>query len=118
MMGRRKKWKVDLLSGRAAGLIVLVVLFLIGSVVGCVCAGCIEDPDSTLAGYVRDCLSALVQGQTGGRFLPVLWEVSKVPLAAFVLGLTALGVVGLPVLFALRGFLLCYAVSAFFRLFG
>lgn len=117
-MGRRRKWKVDLLSGRAAGLLLLSALFLIGSVVGCVCAGCVEDPDGTLADYVRGCLSALSLGQMEVGFFSALWEISKVPLAAFLLGLTALGVIGLPVLFALRGFLLCYAVSAFFRLFG
>lgn len=118
MMGRRKKWKVDLLSGRAAGLVLLGVLFLIGSVIGCICAGCIDESADTLVSYVRGFLQALMQGQNGGRFLPVLWEVSKVPLAAFLLGLTALGVVGLPVLFVYRGFLLSYAVSAFYRLLG
>lgn len=117
-MGRRKKWKVDLLSGRGAGLVLLGVLFFIGSMVGCGCAGSIDDSGETLLNYVRDYLSVLVQGQYSGRFLPVFWEVSKVPLAAFLLGLTALGVIGLPALFAIRGFLLCYAVSAFYRLLG
>ena len=117
-MGRRRKWKVDLLSGWAAGLVLLGVLFLMGGVVGCSCAGCIEDAGDTLIGYLQGYINALLQGQGGGGVLPILWEVSKVPLAAFLLGLTALGVVGLPVLFALRGFLLCYAVAAFYRLLG
>lgn len=117
-MGRRKKWKVDLLSGRAAALILLGGLFLIGSVAGCVCAGLINDPGGALLDYVRGYLEFLAQDVLRGRFVPVLWEISRFPLAAFLLGFTALGVVGLPVLFAVRGFLLCYAVSAFYRLLG
>lgn len=117
-MGRRKKWKVDLLSGRAAALILLSGFFLAGSVAGCVCAGLIDDSGGALLGYVRGYLELLAQDGVPGRFLSVLWEMSRFPLAAFLLGFTALGVVGLPVLFAVRGFLLCYAVSAFCRLLG
>lgn len=118
MMGRRKKWKVDLLSGRAAGLVLLGIFFLLGSTVGCICAGFIDDPGGMLLDYVRGYLTLLAQGDVAGRFLPILWEISFVPILVFVLGLTALGVVGLPALFAVRGFLLCYAVSAFYRLLG
>jgi len=117
-MGRRKKWKVDLLSGQAAALILLSGLFLAGSVVGCVAAGRMADPTGALLTYVRGYLELLAQNGLSTRFWSVLRETVRFPLAAFLLGLTALGVAGLPVLFAVRGFLLSYAVCVFYRLLG
>lgn len=117
-MGRRKKWKVDLLSGQTAAVGLLSVLFLGGSVAGCIAAGVIRDDSGALTEYIRSYLSALEQDRALVRFFPVLWETMRFPLAVFLLSLTALGVVGLPILFALRGFLLSYAVSALFRLLG
>ena len=117
-MVRRKKWNVDLLSGRTAALILLSILFLIGGIAGCFCAGLIRDTGNVLLGYVRGCLDQLSQSGVSGRFLIVLWEIVRFPLAAVLLGFTALGVVGVPLLFVVRGFLLCYAVSVFYRLLG
>lgn len=117
-MARRKKWKVDLLSGQAAALLLLSGLFLAGCIAGCVAAGLISDPGGALLDYVRGYLELLASGGMSVRFLGVLWQTVRFPLAAFLLGFTALGVVGLPALFAVRGFLLCYAVSAFYRLLG
>ena len=117
-MGRRKKWKLDLLSGQAAALMLLGVLFLVGSVAGCICAGLIDDSGGALLDYVSGYLDLLARNGVSGHFLSVLWETIRFPLAALLLGFTALGVVGLPVLFLARGFLLCYAVSAFYRLLG
>ena len=42
----------------------------------------------------------------------------RFPLAALLMGFTALGVIGLPVLFAVRGFLFSFSVACFCRLFG
>lgn len=118
MMGRRKKWNVDLLSGRTAALILLSVLFLIGGIAGCFFAGLIRDTGDVLADYLWGCLDQLSQSGISGRFLSVLWEIVRFPLLTVLLSFTALGVVGLPFLFAVRGFLLCYAISVFYRLFG
>lgn len=117
-MGRRKKWKVDLLSGQAAALSLLSVLFLVGSVFGCVTAGLIRDPSGALLDYVRNCLEQLAQDDVTPRFVSVLWETVRFPVVTVLLGFTALGVAGLPLLFAVRGFLLCYAVSVFYRISG
>lgn len=117
-MGRRKKWKVDLLSGQAAALMLLSGLFLAGSVFGCVAAGRIADPAGALLTYVRGYLELLAQDGLTPRFWSVLWEMVRFPLAAFLLGFTALGIVGLPALFAVRGFLLSYAICVFYRLLG
>lgn len=117
-MVRRKKWKVDLLSGRSAALLLLAGLFVIGSVVGCVTAGLIRDPGGDLLNYVRGYLALTAEEGISSHFFGVLWQTARVPLLMAVLGLTALGVVGIPVLFAVKGFALCYAVSAFYRLLG
>lgn len=118
IMGRRKKWKVDLLSGQAAALILLSVLFLVGSVAGCITARLVHDPSGGLLDYVRGCVELLVHDGIGLRFISVLWETVRFPVLAVLLGFTALGVAGVPVLFAVRGFLLCYAVSVFYRILG
>lgn len=117
-MARRKKWKVDLLSGRSAALLLLAGLFLIGSMAGCVAAGLIQDSGGDLLDYVRGYLALAAEEGVSPHFWGILWQTVRVPFFVLVLGLTALGVVGIPVLFAARGFSLCYAVSAFYRLLG
>lgn len=47
-----------------------------------------------------------------------IWDLLRWPLAAFLLGSTALGTAGIPLLLGVRGFLLSFAVSTFARLFG
>lgn len=117
-MGRRKKWKVDLLSGQAAARLLLGGLFLAGSVFGCVAAGLIDDANGALFESMNSYMSLLARHEVSAQFWRVLWETAQVPVLTLLLGFTALGVLGIPVLFAVRGFLLCYAISAFYRMLG
>lgn len=118
-MKRLRGWRMGLLSGRTAALGFLGVLFLTGSIVGCIAAGLLDSNDGgALLDLLDRYVAALKQEDVTVPFLPVLWQVVRIPLAAFLLGLTAIGVVGLPVLFAVRGFCLCYAVSVLYRLMG
>jgi len=117
-MARRKKWRVDLFSGRSAAVVLLASLFALGSVAGCVSAGLICDPGGDLLDYVRGYLVLAAEDGASPHFLSVLWQSVRIPVLTMVLGLTALGVVGIPMLFAVKGFVLCYAVSAFYRLLG
>ena len=48
----------------------------------------------------------------------VLWEQGKSLLAALLLGMTALGVLGLPLLFGVRGFFFTFSAACFCRVFG
>lgn len=60
-------------------------------------------------------------GQGGGvepSLWSSVWELTRWPLAAFLLGSTALGALGLPVLLGVRGFLLSFATATLARLFG
>lgn len=113
-MRGRKKWNVDLLSGDGAAAALLFVLFLLGSILGCVAAGMVDPGHGpALLRQVRGCLAA-----EGLRFSRVLWQTVRFPLAVIVFGFTAFGVAGLPLLFLARGFLACYAASLFYRFLG
>lgn len=50
--------------------------------------------------------------------LPAVWDVFRWPALSFVLGYTALGIAGIPVLLCMRGFLLTYSSAAFMQMFG
>ena len=117
-MARRKKWRVDLFYGRSAAMVLLACLFALGSVAGCISAGLICDPGGDLLNYVRGYLALAAEDGARLHFLGVFWQLVRVPVLALLLGLTALGVVGIPVLFGAKGFALCYAISAFYRLLG
>ena len=116
-MKRPRRWRVNLLSGRTASLWLLAVLFLTGSIAGCMAAGLLSGGEAA-GDYLDGYLAVLEQSLVSIRPAPVVWRAVRVPLAAFLLGMTALGVLGLPVLFGVRGFCLCYACSALFRLMG
>lgn len=118
-MSRRKEWNLDLLSGQTAALVLLGAAFVLGSVAGCLMAGGMDSGgQGALREYLDGYLALMGQDSFAPRFWPMVWDVARFPLLAAVLGFTALGVVGLPMLFGIRGFLLSYAVSAFYRLYG
>ena len=71
-----------------------------------------------LESFLRDYLSAAQAGEIQARFWPMLWEQGRFLIGLCILGVTALGVVGIPVLFLARGFLFSFSVAAFCRIFG
>jgi len=107
-------------SGILPALAVLAVAFLLGGLVGCGLAASVTGGgDDTLAAYIQNYISAAGTGITQPpELLAVVWEVARWPLLTLLLGFTALGVVGIPVLFAVRGFLFSFAVASFIRMFG
>lgn len=103
-----------------SALLCLAVCFAAGAVGGCFFAGALdEDAATSLFDYFGGYFTSMENGQVLHlSLLSAVWEVVRWPLLAFVLGFTALGVVGLPVAFCVRGFLLSYAVSVLVRLYG
>lgn len=102
------------------GLATLSISFLIGTLAGCLLAGRVAQTEgSTLAVYVEGYLSA---ARSGGIAVPnlllVLWETLRWPVLTILLAFTALGMLGIPILFAVRGFLLSFAVASFVRVLG
>ena len=89
------------LRGAAA---LTAVPFLLGGLLGAFsCGSAAAGGAEELASYIGAYVQAALTGEAAAPgFLFLLWEDLKYPAAALVLGLTALGVVGIPVLFFLR----------------
>ena len=116
-MGKRGSIRVGLLSSARLGLGLLGVMFAVGGLIGMICAGCVNgESGAALGDYLNACLS-----QEGGWQVPVwsaAWRHLRFPLAVCLLSLTAAGVVGIPLVFGIRGFLFTFGVGCFCRLYG
>lgn len=82
---------------------------------------------SQVGGEGQESLSVYLQtyleaARTGNAIPPELatavWEAARWPMFTLLLSFTALGTIGIPAIFAVRGFLLSFAVSSFVRIFG
>ena len=105
----------------APALAVLAVSFLLGALAGCLMSTFLSgDGLESLQSYLEAFLWEMdgAQRLEGPALAGQLWSVLRWPLFALLLGFTALGVLGLPLLFAVRGFLLAYSIAAFVRAFG
>ena len=98
-------------------LAVLSVCFGLGALGGFLFSALSGDSPELLD-YLRQYFQSA--GAGGGPELSlgaVIWDLIRWPLAAFLLGLTPVGVAGVPVLMGARGFLLAFAATTFTRLF-
>lgn len=71
-----------------------------------------------LSAYLRDYLTLARAGDIHVEFWAMLWEPARFLLGTILLGVTALGVVGIPALFGVRGFLFAFSVAGVCRVFG
>lgn len=116
-MGMRKKW--DLLSEQRVALLVLGTVFFLGGGLGCLFAALANGAGAQeLADYLADYLALARDGRLPHGLWTALWGQLKYLLAALVLSLTALGIVGLPLLFGAQGFVFTFSVACFCRVFG
>lgn len=101
-------------------LAVTAVSFFIGGVFGFALTSRVEGAAAeSLNAYVRAFLSAAGGGEVDPpALLPLLWQVFRWPLLTVALGFTAFGLIGIPALFAVRGFLFSFSVAAFIRVLG
>lgn len=101
-------------------LLPLAISFFLGTVTGCLWAGWAAEAESgTLTAYIEGYLSAARSGAlTVPSVFSLLWETFRWPLLTWILAFTAFGVIGIPVLFALRGFFLAFAAASFIRVLG
>ena len=107
-------------GGITPALAVMAASFFLGGLSGCLLASCVGgDGAASLRAYVEQFLQT---AQSGELSVPaaaaLIWDTARWPLLALLLGFTALGLLGLPLLFAVRGFLLSFAVASLVRLFG
>ena len=100
-------------------LAVLGSAFLLGGLLGSGIARFITgDTAQNLKSFLLSYLSSAQAGTISASFWSMLWEQGRFFLGSCLLGITALGVVGIPVLFLIRGFLLSFSIAAFCRVFG
>lgn len=99
-------------------LVFLSICFGLGALGGFFFSGSTgENP--ALLDYLNRYFQMVGQGNGANPSLwSSIWDLVRWPLAAFLLGSTALGIVGVPVLLGIRGFLLSFAAATFVRLFG
>lgn len=118
-MRRADRWRASA-DGAAPFLAVAAACFLLGGLAGCLLAGSVGGGgQESLAAYVEGFLQAAQAGEISPPALAALaWETLRWPLLALLLGFTALGLLALPLLFAVRGFLLAFSIASFVRLFG
>lgn len=69
--------------------------------------------------YIEAYLSAAEAGLLSTcSFWSLLWDNFRFPVLVFLLGFTGLGLLGIPILLGVRGFLLAFSLSSFIKLFG
>lgn len=112
-------WDVPFEGGGSA-LVVTAAAFFLGGVAGCLLAASVGGGGSeSLASYIEGFWAvARADSMTPPDLLPLVWEILRWPLFTVVFSFTALGLVGIPVLFFIRGFLLSFAIASFSRIFG
>ena len=101
-------------------LTVLSISFLLGGLAGCILSTFVQgEGQESLQAYLENFLRLAETGEVSAPKLATqLWDLLRWPLLALLLGFTALGVLGLPLLFAARGFFLAFSISAFVQMFG
>ena len=97
----------------------LSACFLLGGALGAVCGGLMSETSAQeLADYLSTYFTLAREGGVTVEFWSVAWEQFRLLIAVIVLGLTALGAAGIPLLFGVRGFLLAFSVAGLCRVFG
>ncbi len=107
-------------SGNTAILLILSIAFLLGCFAGCVLTNQLgEQGVETLCSYLDGFLSTFHAEQlVFPEFYVTLFEILRWPLIVVVFGTTPLGLVGIPIIFLLRGFLLSFSIASVFRVMG
>lgn len=99
-------------------LIFLGICFAAGALSGFLFSGLGGD-SSELLDYLHRYFQLAGQGNGADPSLwSSIWDLTRWPLAAFLLGSTAFGALGVPALLGVRGFLLAFSSTTFARLFG
>lgn len=97
----------------------LSACFLLGGALGAVFGGLMSETSAQeLADYLSSYFTLAREGGVTVEFWSVAWEQFRLLIAVILLGLTALGAAGIPLLFGVRGFLLAFSVAGLCRVFG
>lgn len=116
MRGRGSFWG----DGEGPTLLAVAVCFFLGGAAGCILAFSVSgEGGGGLNAYLTGFLAAAEAGETVRPALwSLVWEILRWPLLILLFSCTAIGTVGIPVLFAVRGFLLSFSIASFARALG
>ncbi len=118
-MGKRKRVKLNLISGDTAAVLLLGTLFVLGGFGGCLAAGFVNgESGAALGEYLKAYLNLARDGTAQIGPGAIVWGQIRFPLAVLLFSFTAFGVACIPAVFFIRGFLFSFSVACFFRLFG
>ena len=118
-MGKRVRQRWDLPPEQTGAVLALGLAFLAGGLLGLLFVGLADGAGAQeLAAYLRDYMELSRAGKTGGVFWQTLWERWGELVPVLLLGLTPLGLVGIPALLGVRGFCLAFSAACFCRVFG
>ena len=106
-------------SEGVSALAVTAAFFALGSVWGYFASASALDGGEVISAYLTRFLSeAQMDGLLYPDLLQFLWLSLRWPFAAFVLGFSSLGLLGIPILSVTRGFLFSFSVGVFARILG
>lgn len=102
------------------GLMVLVIFFLCGIVVGTLSASTLDDQSAlALKSSMTQHLHQITNSTDASPGLvSVFWSLGRYQLFALFLSFSLLGVVCLPIVSGMKGFFLSFSIAAFIRIFG
>lgn len=117
MAVRTVKGRVSSVPARD-GLVLLALCFALGALIGFLFSGWVGCSQE-LQEHLQRRFQAAGQGHGAQPSVwACVWDLARWPAVAVLLGSTAAGAVGVPLLLGARGFLLAYAASVLVRLFG
>lgn len=101
-------------------LVVTAAFFALGVMAGCLLAFQVTANGADALSSFLDGFLALARdgGMAQPHLFDLLWRCLRWPLAAFLMGFSALGLLGVPVLSGLRGFFLAFSAASFARAYG
>lgn len=107
-------------SSEATSFVISAVFFACGAIAGTISAGYAADSIGQLLGsYFSEYVAAIENGQIAEpRFWDVFWSVFKPNLVAVFLGFSVFGFLLLPILSAVKGFMLSFAVACMLQILG
>lgn len=118
-MRKNRRLRLNLISGDAAATGLLGVFFLLGGLCGCLAAGFVDGGSgAALDEYLKAYLALAQERGSSLSTGAVAWDQLRFPLAVVLLGFTAVGLVCIPAVFCVRGFLFSFSAACFVRVFG
>jgi hypothetical protein len=114
------KISLDSQKQNNTALYLLTAGFFLGGLFGCIFASSVSGNGSlALSSYIQNFLSASRDGTLHmPGVLASAWSILRWPLITILLSFSALGVIGIPVLFFIRGFLFAFCISSFVQVLG